>query len=117
MAFRDFLKDEMTYQGITTRELAEKSGINKRTLDNYLMSNPQEPSVTNAHKIALALGVSVEYLVTGKESQNSVPITGEILEVVREFSALTAEQRNLYLQLLKNLNAQKEKAEKQTFAQ
>ncbi len=65
MGFRENLKSELEYQDMKTKELAEKSGVNKRTIDHYLMSNPQEPSVTNALKIAQALNVSVEYLVTG----------------------------------------------------
>lgn len=105
MGFREFLKDELTYQGLTTRELAEKSGVNKRTIDHYLMANPQEPSVTNAHKIAEALGVSIEYLLTGKEYQNSTPITGELLELVQTFLTLSAEQRELFLKFVKMLNS------------
>ena len=57
MGFRENLKAELEYQNIKTQELADKSGVNKRTIDHYLMTNPQEPSVTNAFKIAQALDV------------------------------------------------------------
>lgn len=36
-----------------------------RTIDNYLRENTSQPTAENAVKIAQALGVSVEYLVTG----------------------------------------------------
>lgn len=65
MKFKETLKDELQYQDITVKELAFKTGINKRTLDNYLRENVSQPTVENAVKIAQALGVTVEYLVTG----------------------------------------------------
>ena len=104
MGFRENLKEEMEYQGITTKELAEKSGVGKRTIDHYLMTNPQEPGVYNAQKIAKALKVSVEYLVTGKEYKNAIAVTGEKLEVLNSFEKLSADERSLVLNLLRTLN-------------
>ncbi len=75
MSFRDNLKDELQYQDITVKELAYKTGINKRTLDNYLRENESQPTVENAVKIAKALGVTTEYLVTGNESDKNVKRT------------------------------------------
>ncbi len=66
MSFKDNLKDELTYQGILVKELSAKTGIAKRTIDNYLRSNESQPTAENAVKIAKALNVTVEYLVTGK---------------------------------------------------
>lgn len=104
MGFRENLKDEMEYQVITTKELAEKSGVGKRTIDHYLMTNPQEPGVYNAQKIAHALKVSVEYLVTGKEYKNQITITGEKLELLNQFENLPDDERILILNLIKKLN-------------
>lgn len=67
MTFRENLKDELEYQDIKVKELAEKTGIPKRTLDHYLTENSYMPSAENAVKIAQALHVNVEYLVTGKD--------------------------------------------------
>ena len=67
MGFKENLKSEITFQGMRVKELAEKTGINKRTLDHYLTENGSEPTAANAVLIAKALGVSVEYLVTGKD--------------------------------------------------
>jgi transcriptional regulator with XRE-family HTH domain len=69
MGFRENLKSELTYSGILVKELAAKSGVNKYSIDNYLNKRGQTPSVEVAVKIAQALGVSVEYLVTGKEGK------------------------------------------------
>lgn len=67
MGFRENLKDELTFKDIQTKELAAKTGISLNTLNHYLVQNSATPSVENAVKIASALGVSVEYLVTGKD--------------------------------------------------
>ena len=77
MSFRENLKDELKYQDIKVKELAFKTGINRRTIDNYLRSNESQPTAENAVKIAQVLGVTVEYLVTGEnisnEKQSSLP--------------------------------------------
>ena len=67
MGFRENLKEELTYQDIKVKELAEKTGISKHTLDHYLTKNGSQPQVELAVKIAQALNVSVEYLVLGAE--------------------------------------------------
>ena len=71
MGFRENLRNELDFQDLQTKELAQKTGINKRTLDGYLAKNGNEPTVGNAVKIAQVLGVSVEYLTTGKDSEYS----------------------------------------------
>ena len=67
MGFRENLKDELKYQGMIVKELADKSGVPKGTIDHYLAEKYTAPIAENAVKIAQALGVTVEYLVTGKE--------------------------------------------------
>jgi len=67
MSFGEHLKGELEYRGMLVKELAHATGISKKTLDNYLLTNGTMPSADNAVAIAQALGVTVEYLVTGKE--------------------------------------------------
>ncbi len=71
MQFRDNLKSELDFQDIKVKELAARTGISRRTIDQYLSSAAKMPSAENAVKIAQVLGVSVEYLVTGKPSEFS----------------------------------------------
>lgn len=68
MGFKENLKDELAFHGMMVKELAVKTGISRRTLDNYLREKPASPTAENAVKIANVLGVSVEQLVTGKDS-------------------------------------------------
>lgn len=67
MGFKENLKDEISYQGLMIKELAIKSGVSAGSISNYLKENSSIPSADVAVKIASALGVSVEYLVTGKQ--------------------------------------------------
>lgn len=74
MGFRENLKVEMNYQDIKTKELAYKANMNPRTIEQYLSSAAKMPSAENAVKIAQALDVSVEYLVTGtQKAKNGIP--------------------------------------------
>jgi len=70
MGFNDNLKGELEYKGMLVKELAHKTGIPKQTIDKYLLSNGSMPPADKAVAIAQALGVSVEYLVTGVKSRN-----------------------------------------------
>ena len=67
MGFKENLKSELTYSGMMVKELASLSGVNKRTIDNYLNTHNCLPSADAAVRIAGALGVTVEYLITGDE--------------------------------------------------
>ena len=66
-SFKENLRAELDFQGLTVKELAARTGIIKGTLDNYLGTRESIPPADIAVKIAQALNVSVEYLVTGKE--------------------------------------------------
>ena len=75
MSFKENLKIELSYKDMTVKELAFASGVNKRTIDQYLSSAAKMPSAENAVKIATVLEVSVEYLVTGKNSAQQTQAT------------------------------------------
>ena len=68
MSFKDNLREEMEFQDIKQKELSEKTGISINTIRNYINGHNALPSAEVAVKIAQVLGVSVEYLVTGKKS-------------------------------------------------
>ena len=69
MGFRENLKQELAFNGMLVKELAAAAGIHKRALDTYLLSEKASmPPADTAVRIAQALGVSVEYLITGEET-------------------------------------------------
>ena len=69
------LRSEVEYIGLNRKEFAIKAGIKKRALDAYLGTQQSMPPADTAVKIASVLGVSVEYLVTGKEYKKSIDIS------------------------------------------
>ena len=68
ISFKANLRAELDYLGLTVKELSAKTGIAKGTLDCYLGARASMPPADIAVKIANALGVTVEYLITGKEN-------------------------------------------------
>ena len=73
--FSKRLRSEIEYLGLNQKEFAAKAGIKKRALDAYLGAQQSMPPADTAVKIAAALGLSVEYLVTGKEYRQTVDIS------------------------------------------
>ena len=69
MGFKENLKDEIEYQGLMLKEIAEKAGLPPNSMSNYLREKSSVPSADIAVKIAKVLNVSVEYLVLGKENK------------------------------------------------
>lgn len=52
--------------------VAKKAGISYNTILSYVNERRSLPNVETGYKIAKALGVSVEYLVTGKPSNTDM---------------------------------------------
>lgn len=103
--FRTNLRNELDYQGLTVKELSAKTGIPKPTLSCYLSSRKTMPTADAAVKIAKALNVTVEYLVTGETKP-----TSENKDLKREnqrnvlqnnFNSMPKEMQNVIKELIK----------------
>ena len=106
MGFRENLKSQLDYSGMLVKELAARSGIKKKTLDSYLGNRGYTPSVEAAVSIAKALGVSVEYLVTGEEVNNDRPLSSlsfDLQEIVLASEQLAVKDRSIILNLARLL--------------
>jgi len=103
MGFKENLKSELAYSGIFVKELAAKSGVSKYSIDNYLNKRGQLPSVEAAVKIAQVLGVSVEYLVTGKEfgQTDKTPVSADAHTIARFADQLNDKDREFVLDFIK----------------
>ena len=103
MGFKENLKSELQYTGMTVRELSEKSGVNKQTIDNYLSTHSSMPSAESAVKIANVLGVSVEYLVTGKDSHPASisRYAPEVRKIADQVQKMTPYERHVVLGLIR----------------
>lgn len=104
MGFKDNLKNELTYSGLLVKELAIKSGVNICSLNGYLSKKDQLPSVETAVKIAQALNVSVEYLVTGKE-RNDPPLSAGARTIGRLTEQLSEKNQRFVLDFIELLKA------------
>ena len=104
MGFKENLKSELAYSGMLVKELAAKSGVNKYSLDNYLNARGQLPSVEAGQKIAQALGVSVEYLVTGQEGKKAGKIqkSGNDVRIIAKLAEqLDGKKRKFIIDFIK----------------
>jgi len=102
--FRENLRIELSYQGITIKELSARTGIPIATLGCYLGTRATVPSVDAAVKIAQALQVSVEQLVIG-ENVNEKMLSGktsqEAQDIIRWIKSLNSEQCKAILKLIR----------------
>jgi len=97
MSFKENLKAELAYNGISVKELALKSGIKKRAIDNYLRTRGAAiPSADTAVKIALALGVSVEFLINGDKPE--LPV--DVMHISKELLRLNPKDRAIIASLV-----------------
>ena len=71
MSFRENLRETLDFLSMEQKELAIKTGLSLKTIENYVKKDSSVPSADKAVLIAQALGVTVEYLVTGKNSLKS----------------------------------------------
>jgi len=68
MSFRENLREALDYNGLEQKELAYEANVSLRNIENYLREDASIPMADKAVRIAKALGVTVEYLVTGKNA-------------------------------------------------
>ena len=107
------MKSELVYSGMLVKELASKSGVPKHSIDNYLNARGQIPSVEAGVKIAQALGVSVEYLVTSrddKQTKNSQKIIRDVRIIAQLAEQLDDEKRQFLIDFIKWLKLRKNQA-------
>jgi len=107
MGFKENLKSQLEYSGMLVKELAASSGVKKKTIDSYLGAPNCKPSVETAVSIAKALGVTVEYLVTGTDAiSKDRPLSSlhsDVQEIVLVAERLNSRDRHIILNLARLL--------------
>jgi transcriptional regulator with XRE-family HTH domain len=104
MGFRENLKEELTYKNMMVKELSALSGVNKRSIDTYLREKGSIPSADAAVKIAQTLGVSVEYLVTGRDAKIEKNRNSEIYDLIQVIEIMDKDSRKFMLTMGKELS-------------
>lgn len=111
MSFRENLRTEMDYQKIKTKQLADKTGINKRTLDGYLATHGYEPTLANAVAIAKALNISVETLARDEDNifeeltdfPSDITLQNEVSSMNIKYKKLPENQRKIIRDLIDSM--------------
>ncbi|MBQ3713236.1 MAG: helix-turn-helix transcriptional regulator [Spirochaetia bacterium] len=96
--FRKNLRALLDYEYISVKELAEMTGIPKRSIENYLGSRASMPPADYAFKIAKALHVNVEYLISGSAETYKSPGFNALNRIIaenREYSHIFNDIENL----------------------
>ena len=107
MKFGENLREAMNIMGITTKELALKSGLKEETINSYLKKNGATPTADKAVKLANALNTSVEFLVTGFEKKISkdtyeIHKTSKYFQLLDDLNKLPNESRNTIICVLES---------------
>jgi transcriptional regulator with XRE-family HTH domain len=100
MSFRENLREALDFSGMEQKELAAQTGISLKTIENYLKQASSMPSADKAVRIAQALGVSVEYLVTGGEDYRQkphVPLNPELYRLIKSIKQLTQRDQHIVI--------------------
>jgi len=109
MGFKENLKEQLNFTGMYVKELAALSGIKKQTIDSYLNVNSCMPSADAAVAIAQVLGVSVEYLVNGKEiKQKTVPYPTEARTAAELITQMEEKNRRMAVAVIKTIKKQED---------
>ncbi|GHV71372.1 hypothetical protein AGMMS49928_22840 [Spirochaetia bacterium] len=69
VGFKQNLREELNFQDLTVKELAVRAEVAKGALEMYLGVRESMPPADAAVRIAKALGVTVEYLVNGEDTE------------------------------------------------
>lgn len=95
------LKKRKKELGWTLDEIAEKSGISRRTVSRLFSGNPDYPSPTynTVQAIERALGLSED----GYKDTMPFEVTPIEEEVIQTFRALSDEDKQLFLILMKKI--------------
>jgi len=71
---RDNLKTAISKSGLVVKEIAARSGVNKRTIDKWVGASGTEPRVNDLYKVCKALSTTMEYIVDGTAGMDYIRI-------------------------------------------
>lgn len=108
-SFWERVDSELEYRGLNRKSLAQEVGFNLGNIGKGIQLG-SSPSADTAVKIAKVLGVSVEYLVTGHDSQFSKEHIDfkkyrEYESVINTLDSLPESHKNIVLSVLNQLAA------------
>ena len=103
MDFRTRLKEEISFSGLTNKEIAAKAGITKRAVDSYVSSQACMPAADVAVKLAKVLNTSVEYLITGIEIESPAKTEENARKLLHLYYTLSEKEKTLLLSVASDI--------------
>ena len=95
--FKENLRELLDYEDMTVKELAFRTGISKRSIENYLSARASMPPADYACKIASVLNTTVEAMVYGTKIPAPSAEDIRILSLLRQISAT---EKSAFLHLM-----------------
>ncbi len=96
------VKLELTKQNMQLKELCLITGLNSGTVYNQSCKNIC-PDLTSAFKIAQALNLPLEYLVTGAMPKDTVTLSTNAKKLLNDYSRLTPLEQKAVSQIIECL--------------
>ncbi len=94
------IKQLLAQRGWTAYRLSKNSGLAESTITNILKRNTV-PSIPTLEAICKGFGITIsQFFADGK----MIEITPDISELIQYYTVLSAEQKEIAIQLLKNMN-------------
>ena len=94
--FGNRLTECMKIAGYTNSKLTEELNLSKNAVGNY--KNNQIPNATILYNISQLLGTTVEYLLTGKNSDET--ITEEEKQIINAYRNATSAEQEIIKKIL-----------------
>jgi len=69
---RDNLRKAFDESGLYVKEIAEKSGVNKRTIDDWMGNRGKDPRAISLYAVCKVLGITVEEALEGEAGKTYV---------------------------------------------
>lgn len=119
MAFNENLKEAMYCKNLTTMQLSALTDINSGTISNYLKTKGSMPPADKALKLAIALDVSVDFLVNGFESklESSIkqksPFPIDVFKIAQKLNGLNKDELAIVASMIDLINKRKKGESKQ----
>ena len=104
LLFWNNVKEELDYKDMSQKELSASTDISYNTLQSWITKD-RLPDAQDAVKIARALNVSVEKLVTGKENI-SKDLNDETNALLHDIRHLSTEDFKIARTIIHRLSAQ-----------
>ncbi len=117
--FKEVLARELQQERGLQARVSEKANVNQSSISYWISPRTTAlPSVEQAYDIAKALGLSLEYLITGKEDATISPgptLSSQEDRLIAQFRKLSSSQQSAILGLMASF-AENESTGKQAAA-